>query len=222
MSYGDPDGERATIATSIGLGEPGLFDKLRVCGPGALAEARVAGLRAERGRIAPADDIAGVNVWAIADDELLLLVFAPPPGSPIEQVVSLPALTASLAGEGVAVTDVSSGWSVLRLVGPRVRSLLEELVVSDLSTDAVEDLEILQVTIANCRVLLARRDHGVLPGFTLLVARDEAEHLWDVLVERGAADDLKPVGGLALIPDGALRGAGVAAASSDSSADGAR
>jgi heterotetrameric sarcosine oxidase gamma subunit len=199
-SYGDPDGERRAVASAIGLGEPGLFDKLLVRGPGALTEARAAGLRAEPGRVTPADEIAGVNVWAIAEDELFLLVLAPPAGSQIQRAVSVPRLASSLAGGDVAVTDLSSGWSVLRLVGPNVRSLLEELIVSDVSADAIADLRILQVTMANCRVVMARQDLGVVPGFTLLVARDEAEHLWDVFVERGAAYGLRPVGALALQP----------------------
>jgi len=125
-----------------------------------------------------------------------------------------------MAGGGAAVTDVSSAWTVLRLVGPRVRSLLEELVVSDVSADAIADLEIFQVAMANCRVVMARRDLGAVPGFTLLVVRDEAEHLWDVLVERGAAHGLRPVGGLALTANGPVgEGAQNEAARDDASRD---
>ena len=101
---------------------------------------------------------------------------------------------------GAAVTDISSGWSVLRLIGPNVRALLEELVAIDLSAGALADRRIAQVMMANCRVILARRDDAGVPGFILLVARDEAEHLWDVLVHLGAAHELRPVGAAALVP----------------------
>ena len=41
---------------------------------------------------------------------------------------------------------------------------------------------------------LARQDCGGGPGFTLLVARDEAEYLWETLLELGLAHGLAPVG----------------------------
>ena len=142
----------------------------------------------------------GVNVWTLADDEILLSAMAPIPGGPSLPDAPLAAVATRLRAAGAAVTDVSSGWSVLRLIGPNVRSLLEELVAIDLSAGALADRGIAQVTMANCRVILARRDDRSMPGFTLLVARDEAQHLWDVLVDLGAPTGLRPVGAAALLP----------------------
>src|SRR5205085_9608962 len=125
------------------------------------------------GTVAPAPP-GGINVWAVADDEVWLVAYAPIPNGPDIPAVDFEAIGDRLSAAGAAVTDVSSGWSVLRLAGPRVRDLLEELGAEDLSARVVPDHRILQVPIANCRVILARRDFDRIPGFTLLVARDEA------------------------------------------------
>jgi glycine cleavage system aminomethyltransferase T len=37
-----------------------------------------------------------------------------------------------------------------------------------------------------------------MPGFTLLVARDEAEYLWGALLQLGRGHGLVPVGALAV------------------------
>jgi heterotetrameric sarcosine oxidase gamma subunit len=100
-------------------------------------------------------------------------------------------------GDGAAVTDLSSGFTVLRLVGPATRRLLEEACPVDLGTDTVADLQIVQATLANVHVILARQDQGSRPGFTILVARAEAEYLWDSLVGLGEAHGLVPIGGAA-------------------------
>ena len=59
----------------------------------------------------------GVNVWAIADDEVVLVAYAPIPGGPATTPVDLGRLGAGLRQAGLGATDVSSGWAVLRLVG---------------------------------------------------------------------------------------------------------
>jgi aminomethyltransferase len=198
LSYGDPDGERRIVAAAIGLAEPGLSDKRVVRGHGALAACRAAGLDGRPGRVTPATD-GGISIWAIAEDEAWLTAEAPVPGGPAIAPADFGPVTAHLEAAGVHVTDVSSGWTVLRLAGPRVLDLLEELVPENLAPAVVPDLAIVQAPMAGCRVILARRDHGGIPGFALLVWRDEAEHLWDVFAHLGEAYGLRPVGASALV-----------------------
>jgi heterotetrameric sarcosine oxidase gamma subunit len=191
-SYGDPAAEHLVLETGIGLAEPGPFDKLVVRGPGALTSIRSLGLLANPGTASPLQ-AAGMTVWALADDEAIVILpgwtpeGAPEPGRAME-------LATGLRAAGATVTDVSSGLTVLALIGLQVRSLLEELCGIDLAPLALPDLGIAQLTMANCRVILARHDLGQLPGFTLLVGRDDAEHLWSVLVELGRPHGLAPVG----------------------------
>lgn len=199
MSYGDPDGERRAIARTVGLAEPGLYDKWIVRGRASLAACRSFGLEGRPGYVTPAQP-GGINVWAIAEDEVWLVAFAPIPGGPQVPTVDFGPVAAHLRGAGCHVTDVSSGWAVLRLVGPQSRDLLEELVAENLAPSVLPDHTIQQVPIAGCRVILARRDHEGTPGFAILIARDEAQYLWDVFTDLGQAYDLRPVGAGALLP----------------------
>jgi 4-methylaminobutanoate oxidase (formaldehyde-forming) len=86
------------------------------------------------------------------------------------------------------------------MVGPRLPELMQELCPVDLSARAVPDLRIVQAPVAGCRTVFARRDHGDVPGFVFLVVRDEAEFVWDVMVELGSAYGLRPVGAAAVRP----------------------
>jgi heterotetrameric sarcosine oxidase gamma subunit len=197
MSYGDPDGERRFVTEAIGLAEPGLYDKWLLRGAGALDAVHGSGLEARPGFVT-AGAVGEINVWAIAPDESWLVGWAPTPGGPPGSAINFGPVIDAARRASVHVTDVSSGWSVLRILGPRVRDLLEELVAEDLAPAVLPDLAIAQLPIAGSRVILHRRDAEGITGFTLLVARDEAEHLWGVFEHIGAAHGLRPVGAAAL------------------------
>ena len=197
LSYGDPDGERRIVTDAIGIAEPGLSDKWVLRGPGALAACRAAGLDPRAGRVTPAP-AGGITAWSIAEDEVWLIADAPVPGGPPVTPTDFGPVLAHVEAAGAHATDVSSGWTLLRMAGLRVRDLLEELVPEDLSPEVVPDQAIVQVPMAGCRVMLARQDHDGVPGFSLLTWRDEAEHLWDVLNHLGGAYGLRPVGASAV------------------------
>ena len=199
-SYGDVERERASLGAGVALAEPGPFDKLAVNGPRALDAVRAAGLQGEPGRLTPATP-GQPNAWVIAPDQVLLAWPAWMPGAwtPLRPDGGSD-LADQLRAAGAAVTDVSSGYTTLRLIGPRARDLLGELCPIDLHETVLPNLGIVQLAMANCRVTMARRDHAELPGFVVIVARDEAEHLWDVLSTLGAAHGLVPVGGAAITP----------------------
>jgi aminomethyltransferase len=199
LSYGDPDAERRDVARGIGLAEPGLTDKWLVRGPGALIACAAAGLGAAAGTVSAAAP-GGIHAWAVGDDEVWLIAAAPVPGGPDLPAVDFGPVVAQLRAAGAFVTDVSSGWTVLRLVGPQLPALLEELVSADLSPAAVPDLAIVQVAMAGCRVILARQNLDATPGVSLLVVRDEAEYLWGAFIQLGAAHGLRAVGAAAVLP----------------------
>ena len=193
------------MAESVGLAEPGLYDKWVVRGPDALAACRSFGLEGQPGRVTPAAP-GGINVWAIADNEVWLVASAAAPGGLAAAPIDVAPALDHLRAAGAHVTDVSSGWAVLRLAGPRVHDLLEELVAVDLAPSLVPDHAIVQLSIAGSRVVLARRDVDTSPGYVLLVARDEAQHLWEVFIHIGQAHGLQPVGAAALLPAGQATG----------------
>ena len=48
-----------------------------------------------------------------------------------------------------------------------------------------------------------RQDAGAQPGYTMMIARDEAAYAWDAIRHIGAAHGLIPVGPAAVAPGGA-------------------
>jgi heterotetrameric sarcosine oxidase gamma subunit len=156
------------------LAEPVARGKLVVGGrhlPGALSSA---GLSLEPGRVTAA---TGVEVWATAPDEALLVLAAGEDWA---------AHAAPLQAAGAAVTDLGAGLVELRLSGSGVRRVLEELCPVDLGEAAAADGAIVHAPLAGTRVTFARQDHDGVPGFTILVSRDLSEWLRDELVHAGA------------------------------------
>ena len=204
VSYGDEAREASVLREGIALAEPGPYEKLLVRGPSTLVDLRWLGLAARAGNLEPARTIEGINAWVPADDEAILVraagVGAAPGRAATVATESLGEISEKLRSAGPSVVDVSSAYTIFRLVGPRLRELMQELCPVDLSARAVADLRIVQAPVAGSRMVLARRDHGDIPGFVLLVVRDEAEYVWDVMVELGAAYGLRPVGAAAIRP----------------------
>ena len=204
VSYGDEAAEARVLREGIALAEPGPYDKIVVRGPSTLVDLRWLGLAAQAGRFEPARTTDGINAWVPAEDEAILVRLAgagaPPGRAATVATESLGEIGEKLRSAGPSVTDVSSGYTVLRLVGPGLPALLQELSPVDLSARAVPDLHMVAAPVVGCRMLLARRDHDGLPGFILLAVRDEAAYVWDSIVELGAAYGLRPVGAAAIRP----------------------
>jgi heterotetrameric sarcosine oxidase gamma subunit len=152
-AYGDPDLDRAVVATAAGIAEIGPLDIHVVRGAGA----------------ADGQAGSGDEAWVLAPDEVL--VFG-----------GLPKLERALT-----VIDVSSGWTALRISGPATSAILEEACPVDLSEPGI-----VQAPIANVRVTVRVTDAS--SARTLLVARDEAQYLWDALLGIGERHGLRPVG----------------------------
>jgi heterotetrameric sarcosine oxidase gamma subunit len=183
-SYGDPGRELAAATRAVALAEVGPLDKLTVKGPATRTALSAARLPHEAGRVRR---VRGIEVWGLAGDEAVVLWPAGAAGTG--------KLAARLGAPGAAVTDQSSGLAVLRLVGPAARGVLEEATAVDLSERAVADRGIVEASVANVVVTLARQDlRGGAPGFTILVPRDLAEYLWAALLDLGSGHGIAPVG----------------------------
>ena len=163
--------ERRAVTEAVGLAEPGLYDKWLLRGPGALGgvpRGRPGGrARVRHAGAGRAASTSGPSPTTRSGSS----AYAPTPGGPPIAAVDFgPIARRRRAAAGVAATDVSSGWTVLRLARPDVRALLEELVAEDLSPAAFADLaDRRRSRSRGCRVILSpprRRRH---PGFTLLV-----------------------------------------------------
>jgi glycine cleavage system aminomethyltransferase T len=203
-SYGDESGEARVVEDGIALAEPGPYEKLIVRGPSTLVDLRWLGLAGKPGFLEPARTLDGVNAWVTAEDEAYLVrlagVGAAPGRAATVATESLDEIAAKLRSAGPSVVDVSSAYTILRLIGRRLPALMQELCSVDTSARAVPDLRIVQAPVVGLRMVIARRDHGEIPGWILLVGRDDAEFVWDAIVELGAPYGVRPVGQLAVRP----------------------
>jgi folate-binding protein YgfZ len=81
--------------------------------------------------------------------------------------------------DDVTLTDLTDAYATLALEGPKTASVVQTL--AGLALGSLEELETTEATVAaiSCRVI--KRSPGGTPGAEFLVARSQAEVLWDVL-----------------------------------------
>jgi len=133
---------------------------------------------------------AAVLACRLAADEMLLLTSA------AEHV----AVAAVLAGTAEAagclhVTDLTSAFAVVDLMGPTLPTLLERLVTVDLT--ALPPLGVVQGELARVHAIMIRLDEPTLPVVRVLVARESGDFVWRTLAEAGSDLGLAPVGAAA-------------------------
>ena len=132
-----------------------------------------------------------INAWVVADDEAYLVRLAGAGAAPGRAATvateSLDEIATKLRSAGPSVVDVSSAYTILRLVGRRLPgAACRSSARSTRRLAPCADLRIVQAPVVGVRMVIARRDHGDIPGWILLVARDDAEFVWDSIVDLGA------------------------------------
>lgn len=121
----------------------------------------------------------GVTVLWLGPDEWLIIT------GPDAQVELAERLETALEGRMVAVTDVSSGHTMVVASGPRARALLARGCTLDVHPRAFGPGRCAQTMVAKAGVLVHRPGDG--DTFQLVVRRSFAEYLW--LWLRDAAAD---------------------------------
>ena len=95
-------------------------------------------------------------------------------------------------GDAVAIlTDVTSAWSVLSVMGPRARELLAPLSPDDLSKAALPPGVTAEIDLAFARVRAARTSYVGGPGYELYVPTEFVAGVYDALVGGGSEFGLK-------------------------------
>ena len=105
-------------------------------------------------------------------------------------------LRQNAAGLNVQIDDVSEQIAALALQGPTSAGVLR--AVSDADIDGLKYFRVTHGKIAGCDVDISRTGYTGDLGYEVWMRRDDALKIWDVLVEEGAAFDLRPTGLLAL------------------------
>ena len=96
--------------------------------------------------------------------------------------------------EHAFLTDVTSGYALLPVMGPNSRALLNKLTDADLSNEAFPFGTSQEVDFAYAKVRLNRITYVGELGWEIHLPTEFAAHVYDVLLEEGKAFDLKHCG----------------------------
>jgi glycine cleavage system T protein len=97
-------------------------------------------------------------------------------------------------GEHAVLTDVTSGYSTLGVMGPSSRALLSRLTNADLSSPAFPYGTTQEIEFAQAHVRAMRTTYVGELGWELHIPTEFAQHVYDALIAEGRAFDLKHCG----------------------------
>jgi 4-methylaminobutanoate oxidase (formaldehyde-forming) len=103
-------------------------------------------------------------------------------------------LTRHIGDRAAVATDVTSGWAMFGLMGPRSRDLLAALGPADVSDGAFPFATSREIEIGYALVRAQRLTYVGELGYELYMPTEFAAHVYDALIEAGAAFDLRPAG----------------------------
>ena len=92
------------------------------------------------------------------------------------------------------VTDVTSGYNMINVHGPKSRQLLSGLTDVDMTNDALPYMTMQEIDIGYALVMALRVTYVGELGWELFVPTEFTLHVFDALVEAGEAYDLKHAG----------------------------
>lgn len=195
--------EHEAVRTGVGIVDQSSFAKFEVTGRGALGLLQqVAGnqmdvpvgrivytqLLNERGGIE-----ADITVTRLHADRFYLVT-----GSAFGRHDVTFLLQRAPSDGSVSVSDVTSGWSVLNLCGPRSREVLERLSWSDLSSAAFGYMWARSIDVGHAPVRALRMTYVGELGYELHVPAEFAAGLYEQIVEAGSDFSIRDVGYRAL------------------------
>ncbi len=102
------------------------------------------------------------------------------------------------ADEFAVLTDVSTMWSVLSVMGPRARELLRRVSPDDLSPAGLKFSHTKEIDLVHARVRAARMSYVGGPGYELYVPVEMTRHVYAQLQAAGADLGLRDAGYYAL------------------------
>jgi 4-methylaminobutanoate oxidase (formaldehyde-forming) len=96
--------------------------------------------------------------------------------------------------EHAALFDVTGGYSVISVMGPKAESLLGRLSPDDLSKAGMPFATTKEIDVGHARVRAARMSYVGGPGYELYVTTDQCLTLYDALTGAGAEFGLRDAG----------------------------
>ena len=92
------------------------------------------------------------------------------------------------------VTDVTSGWAQINIQGPRSRDVVQAVTSEDLSNAAFPFRTAREIDVGFGRALCVRITYLGELGYELYIPAEQATHVYDRLIEAGAAFGLRHAG----------------------------
>ncbi len=197
VQYEGIKAEHEAVRTRAGLFDVSHMGEILIEGPRAVAEvdrlvtndvSRLAVGQAlytvccdEAGRIL--DDLI---VYRLEDEKMLVVCNA----SNREKIVAHFAANLAL---GTPWNDVSDGWALLALQGPRAADILRDLG-APAEVSALPSFHVARASLAGVDLWAARTGYTGEDGFELFCAAEDAVPLWRALLEAGKPHGLAPVG----------------------------
>jgi len=97
-------------------------------------------------------------------------------------------------GDFATLTDVTSAYTLLAVVGPKSRDVLQTLTDADLSNAGFPYASAQEIDVAYARPLTLRMSFVGELGWELYIPTEFSNNVFDALMAAGADFDLKPVG----------------------------
>lgn len=191
--------EHRAVREDVGVLDMSLMAKFMVQGPDAacvLDRLSVSSIDREVGRLVytqwlyPDGGIAtDLTITRLGEEKFLVVT-----SDLIHRRVEPMIRRATLPGEVVTVTEVTSGTTLLSVQGPKSRTLLSRLTDADLSNDSFPYLSAQHIHIGYAPVLAIRVTYLGELGWELHIPTEYAAGTFDELMSAGADLGLRPVG----------------------------
>jgi len=196
--FGPSAEEHLAVREAVGLFDQSSFAKYLVQGRDALAvlnRISTAEIDVPPGRVVYTQWLnvrggieADLTVTRLGAQQFLVVTAA------AAQAHDLHHLTLAAAEANCVVTDVTSAYAVLSLMGPRARDLLATLTPDDVSAGAFPFRDSRDIEVGFARVRATRITYVGELGWELYIPTEFAPHVFDRIVAAGAAFGLRLCG----------------------------
>jgi aminomethyltransferase len=130
-----------------------------------------------------------LTIYKFSDERFMVVTNAVTKQKDFEWIVKN---KAALGIAGVSVEDVTESMGKLDLQGPDAQSILQRIVNCNLAE--IKYYSFLETELAGFPALISRSGYTGEDGFEIYMDSSLAEKFWDIILEEGGPDGLKPVG----------------------------
>ena len=195
--FTNPNDEKQKVTTAVGLSDISHLGKLSIKG-----DKITEGLKkylVSTAQIGPHAAFRSTDSQVLRDamtcvlthDEALLL-------SKPSDSLTIVAYLEQNEGTRFHVTDLTSYFTGLYLIGPKSRDVLSKLTEVNINPEVFPDLTVSQLPVFHVRSIILRRDMRDVLGFQIYFDRGFGEYVWDKIMRAGREFDIAPIGTSAL------------------------